>query len=81
MKRAFFTDKFGSFFYQYFGTVYLFVFVFVNAIESVRLIPGIDMGIACMYTTKSGAKRMVVSHFSTGKQRFSSKKMVSKDLG
>jgi hypothetical protein len=27
------------------------------------------MGIACMYTTKSGAKRMLVSHFSTGKQR------------
>jgi hypothetical protein len=32
------------------------------------------MGIACMYTTKSGAKQMLVSHFSTGKQRFSSKK-------
>jgi hypothetical protein len=27
-----------------------------------------------MYTTKSGAKRMLVSHFSSGKQIFCSKK-------
>lgn len=31
------------------------------------------MDIACMYTTKSGAKRMLVSHFSTGKQICSKK--------
>ncbi|KAB8546935.1 hypothetical protein FH972_025616 [Carpinus fangiana] len=38
------------------------------------------MGIACMYATKSGATRMLVSHFSTGEQRFSSKKNAKYDV-
>lgn len=31
------------------------------------------MGIACIITMKSGAKPMLVSHFSTGKQNFDPK--------
>lgn len=52
----------------------IYLIINVNVITwNCRLIRGIDMGIACIITMKSGAKPMLVSHFSTGKQNFAPK--------
>lgn len=43
-------------------------FFFSSEYATCRLIQGIVMGIACIYTTKSGVIQILVNHFFTGRQ-------------